>query len=178
MLTRLTVCGYIGLARLIELAFSRRNIARQTDAVEGVWSRRSFPLVVLLHTVVGLGTLALGGRPRRPWLLLLVLLQPLRYWTLMTLGPRWNARGAVAPDLQVATNGPYAYVRHPNYTVVILELLALPMAFGLSRLALFAGAANALLLLVRIRDEEALLRPLPGYREHFDRLPRFLPRLF
>lgn len=165
-------------ARLIEMWFSRRNIATQGEAREGVWSKRTFPLVVALHTEVLLGTLLFGRGVRLPWLVLLTLMQPLRLWVLLTLGRRWNARAAVPPDLDIVTDGPYRYVRHPNYSVVVMELLALPLAFELPRLALFAGLANALLLAIRIHDEEALLGQLPGYREHFERLPRFVPRLF
>ena len=80
--------------------------------------------------------------------------------------------------MAVATNGPYAFVRHPNYTVVVLELLALPAAFGLNRLAAVAAASNAVLLSIRIREEEQLLVELPGYREHFADRRRFLPWLF
>jgi isoprenylcysteine carboxyl methyltransferase (ICMT) family protein YpbQ len=62
--------------------------------------------------------------------------------------------------------------------VVIVEIFALPAAFGLARLALVASAVNAVLLFFRIRDEEALLEKRPGYREHFGRLARFVPHVF
>ena len=110
-----------------------------------------------------------------PWLLALFLTQGLRAWVLATLGRRWNARGAVAPDTLVETGGPYAYVRHPNYAVVAVELFCLPAAFGLRRLAVGAALANAVLLAFRIRDEEALLSRLPGYDDHFAGKARFIP---
>jgi methyltransferase len=165
-------------ARLVELAFSRRNIADQGAGREGAWSRHTFPLIVALHASVIGGSFVFGSGIRLPWLALLVLMQPVRLWVLLTLGQRWNARGAVAPALKVATNGPYAHVRHPNYSVVFVELLALPLAFGLRRLAIIGALANVALLTLRIRDEEALLGELPGYPEHFGHLPRFLPGLF
>ena len=178
MLIRVAVCGAMGLARLVELGWSQRNIQGAGPAREGPLSRRTFPLVVLLHASVLIGTLLRGGRPRLPWLVLLLAVQPLRYWVLLTLGHRWNARGSVATGLQVATGGLYAHVRHPNYSVVAVELASLPAAFGLGRLAVAASIANAALLAVRIRDEEAMLFALPGYREHFESKPRFLPGLF
>jgi methyltransferase len=130
------------------------------------------------HTAVIGGTLLFGSLLQPGWFLALLADQPLRAWTLSTLGHRWNARGAVPVSVAVATDGPYAYVRHPNYSVIVVELLALPMAFGLPRLALGASAFNACLLALRIHDEERLLFELPGYREHFGRRPRFLPGLF
>ena len=169
----------MGAARLVELAYSRRNVRRQGQGEEGTWSRLTFPGVVLVHAAVIGGTLLFGRRrPRLPFLMLLLAMQLLRAWVLLTLGERWNARGAVAGAMTVETGGPYAFVRHPNYAVVIVELASLPLAFGLPRLALMAGIANALLLTLRIRDEEALLFRLPGYREHFGRKKRLLPGFF
>jgi methyltransferase len=168
----------MGLARLIELAFSRRNIREGVESTEGTWSRRTFPGIVAVHIATILGTLFCGGKARQPWLALLLAVQPLRYWVLLSLGPRWNARGAVAADLEPVTSGPYAYVRHPNYAVVIAELWSLPAAFGVGRLAAIATVLNALLLTVRIRDEEALLLRIPTYQEHFAHKRRLLPFIF
>jgi methyltransferase len=163
-------------ARLGELAYSRRNIGASGEMVEGVWSRRTFPLIVVLHTAVLAGTAGFGSRrPRWPWLALLLLFQPLRLWVLLTLRDRWNARAAVPLAMEVATTGPYAYVRHPNYLVVAVELAALPLAFGLGRLAAAGSLANAVILSGRIREEEAALFRLPGYKDHFQRKKRFLP---
>ena len=133
--------------------------------------------MVALHTTVIAGTFLAGGRPRPLWLAGLALLQPLRVWVLVTLGVRWSARGAVATELTVATDGPYAYVRHPNYTVVLAELVFLPLAFGLKRLAVLGFVVNAALLAIRIRDEERLLMRRPGYREHFGDKRRLIPGL-
>jgi methyltransferase len=135
--------------------------------------------MVILHTAAIGGTALFGRRkPRFVWLTLVLAVQPLRWWVLSTLGKRWNARAAVPQDMEVATHGPYACVRHPNYSVVIVELLALPAAFGLNRLAAVATVCNAALLGLRVHDEEALLFELPGYAEHFGDKPRFVPGLF
>jgi len=148
------------------------------DAREGAWSRRTYPAMVALHCSVIGGTALWGGRARWPWLAVLAAVQPMRAWVLMTLGPRWNARAAVSPTMEVATEGPYAYVRHPNYVVVFVELLALPLAFGLQRLAWGAATAHAAILAVRIHDEEALLALTAGYDDHFRTKKRFIPGLF
>jgi methyltransferase len=168
----------MGAARLVELAFSRRNIKSLGPSREGAGSKRTFPIMVALHVTTIAGTFLWGRKARPGWLALLLLAQPFRTWVLLSLGHRWNARGAVARDLQLATAGPYAYVRHPNYTIVLLELATLPAGFGLNRLSVAATLVNAALLKVRIEDEEALLMELPGYRDHFARKPRFLPFLF
>ena len=178
MILRTIVCGLMGAARLIELAISQRNIQRNPESAEGVWSRRTFPMIVALHTAVIIGTLLRGRRMRLPWLFLLMAAQPLRAWALLSLGRHWNARGAVATDMEVVTSGPYALVRHPNYAVVVGELAALPAAFSLGRLAAAATLANIVLLKIRIHDEEELLFQLPAYERHFRNKRRFLPYIF
>ena len=180
----------MGAARLAELAWSRRNIAaggpqdrsHATGVIEGSreghWSHRTYPIMVAMHVLAIAGTAVWGAsRPNRGWLALLFAAQPLRFWVLVTLGSRWNARGAVAETTVVATDGPYAYIRHPNYLVVGIELLALPLAFGLRRLATAVFVANVVLVAIRIRDEERLLRRLPGWNEHFATRKRFMPRI-
>jgi methyltransferase len=176
VILRALICAIVGGSRLVELAHSRRNIERSGPVTEGEWSRRTYPLIVALHTATIAGTLVFGGRARVLPLAALAAVQPLRLWVLLTLGERWNTRAAVPESMPVATGGPYAYVRHPNYAVVAVELLSLPLAFGLPRLALAATLANAALLAPRIRDEEAALMRLSGYREHFGDRPRFVPR--
>ena len=177
VLMRLVVCAAMGAARLGELAWSRRNIAAAGPSDEGRWSRATYPLMVVLHTAVILAV-ALRGRNARPvWLSVLVAVQPLRAWTLATLGRRWNTRAAVPRAMSVATGGPYRFVRHPNYDVVAIELAALPLAFGLPAAALAATAMNAALLAARIPEEERLLARVPGYAETVGRRKRFIPGL-
>lgn len=173
---RIVVCALMAAARLGELAYSRRNLRRHGGGIEGRWTRVTYPLIILVHTAVLAGTALRGSRrPSIVWLAALVAVQAVRAWVLLTLGDRWNARAAVPASMSVATDGPYRLVRHPNYAVIAVELLALPMAFGLPALAAGGSTANAVLLAGRIREEEAALMRIPGYREHFESKPRFLP---
>ena len=168
----------MALFRLVELAYSRRNIERHAERHEGRASRATYPLIVAVHTIVIAGTCLRGSpRPSLGWLVLLASVQPFRLWVLLLLRDRWNARGSVPTGLRVETRGPYAWVRHPNYTIVIVELLALPMAFRLRGFAILAAVVNGILLAVRIRDEEQLLFAESGYRQHFATKARFLPRI-
>lgn len=66
----------------------------------------------------------------------------------------------------VVTTGPYALVRHPMYTVVIVLLFAVPMALG-SRFALILSVFLTLLLIIRTYFEDRTLhRELEGYSEY------------
>ena len=53
--------------------------------------------------------------------------------------------------------GPYRWINHPNYLVVIAEIAVLPLVFGLWRVALIFSALNAIALAVRIRAENRAL---------------------
>ena len=178
MLTRIVVCGGIAAMRLVELAFSRRNIDANGGVDESAASRRVYPGIIAVHTLAIGGTALFGRRARVLPLALLLALQPLRLWVLLTLGRRWNARGAVPRGLRIETRGPYTHVRHPNYAIVVGELALLPLAFGLPRLAVCVSLANGALLAVRIREEERALASAPGWRAHFGRKRRFVPGMY
>ncbi len=67
---------------------------------------------------------------------------------------------------QVATGGPYRFVRHPGYAGVILQFLALPIAVG-AWAALIPGAAGIAVFVIRTAlEDRALHEELPGYAEY------------
>jgi methyltransferase len=91
------------------------------------------------------------------WLACFLVLQVLRFWTLMTLGRRWTTRIIVLPGAPIVANGPYRFVSHPNYLVVAGEIAVLPLCLGLPWLALAFSVANVAILSIRIRAENAAL---------------------
>ena len=158
-----------GLMRLAELAVSVRRIrARPTAAVSEPWL---FPLMALLHTglvVAPLAEVVLLGRAAHPALFgaasaVLVLATVLRVWTLRTIGRSWNVRVVVPASDAIAATGPYRWIRHPNYLVVILEIAALPLLHGAWLAAVGLSALNAFVLFHRIRTEEAALAQVPAW---------------
>ena len=66
----------------------------------------------------------------------------------------------------VVDTGLYGIVRHPMYAVTILLFLMIPLILG-SWYALIAFAFYPTIIIVRLKDEEALLtKELPGYAEY------------
>ncbi len=63
----------------------------------------------------------------------------------------------VLPGAAPVARGPYRWLRHPNYLVVILEIAVVPLALGLPLFALVFSLANAALLAYRIRVENQAL---------------------
>jgi len=152
----------LALARVLELRIARRNTRRlmAEGAVEA--GQAHYPLIVALHAA-WLASLALLVPPDRapswPWLVVFLLLQPLRLWVIASLGRFWTTRVVSLPGAPLVRRGPFRYLRHPNYLIVELELISLPLAFGAPWIALFFGLANALLIGWRIRIEDQLLAP-------------------
>lgn len=100
--------------------------------------------------------------------------QGLRYWAVITLGERWNVRVIVLANAPPpVAGGPYRYLRHPNYVAVAVEMACVPLIHGAWLTAVLFSTANAVVLAVRIRIEEAALGPL--YLETFKNTRRFLP---
>ncbi len=72
----------------------------------------------------------------------------------------------VEENQEVITIGPYALVRHPMYTAILLIYLCTPVALG-SYWTMIPASSLAVLLVARIRNEELTLsRELEGYHEY------------
>jgi methyltransferase len=159
----------VALERLAELVVSTRNAAWSRARGGRESGQGHYPVMVALHTglLVAMLVEAWARRPEVPaglaWtmLALVVASQALRWWCIATLGHRWNTRVIVVPDLPPVTGGPYRLLRHPNYVAVVVEGLALPLVHAAWITALVFTVANAALLTVRIRTEDAALATLP-----------------
>lgn len=150
---------YVTLARLAELAIARRNTARQLAAGAREFAPRHYPLIVAVHVawLAALWAMVWGQQVHWVWLAVFAALQPLRVWVLATLGPRWTTRIILVPGAQLVRAGPYRWIKHPNYAVVVGEIASLPLAFGLWPLALVFSILNAAVLTIRIRAENMAL---------------------
>ena len=150
------------LCRILELIYARHNTRRLLASGAREVGRNHYPVIVGLHTawfVAMLATIPPDAPPHWLWLGLFVVLQAGRAWVLLTLGRFWTTRIVTLPEAPLVRGGPYRFVRHPNYLVVELEIIALPLAFGAPLLALVFGITNAAVLWWRIRIENEALIP-------------------
>jgi methyltransferase len=160
-----------GVERLNELRVSRRNAAA-AFARGGVESGRGhFPWMVALHTALLVGAVVEVWALHRPfipalgWPMLAIALacQAGRLWVIRSLGAQWNTRVIVVPGAARVRRGPYrwAWLPHPNYLIVIVEGIALPLVHTAWITALAFTVLNAVLLLgFRIPAEDRALREL------------------
>ncbi|MBV8491339.1 MAG: hypothetical protein JO199_12485 [Candidatus Eremiobacteraeota bacterium] len=146
--------------RIAELIYARRNTAALL-ARGGIEEGGShYPLFVVLHAawIVCMAAFIPPSTVPNWWLLALyALLQVARLWVVASLGPYWTTRVITLPSEPLVRKGPYRFLRHPNYVVVMLEIVVLPLAFGALWIAVFFAVLNAALLSWRIRIENAAL---------------------
>jgi len=149
----------VTLQRVGELWLSNRNTRRLLASGAREYGASHYPLIVAVHALwlIGLWWFA----PDRPidgfWLGLFVLIEIARIWVLATLGRRWTTRIIVLPNAPLVRRGPYRFVNHPNYLVVMGEIAVLPLVFGLWRIALIFTLLNAAIIAIRIREENRAL---------------------
>jgi methyltransferase len=145
--------------RLAELAIAKRNTAALLARGAVEHGAAHYPVIVLLHVawLIGLWLFAAGLEPSLPLAALYLALQAFRVWTLASIGARWTTRIIVLPGETLVAKGPYRFMRHPNYAVVVAELLVLPLVFGLNVYALVFSLMNLGALAVRIPAEERAL---------------------
>ena len=150
----------VTLGRLGELWLARRNTAALLARGAIEFAPGHYPLIVALHTAWLLALWVYGsGQPVNSlWLAVFLGLQAVRVWVLTTLGTRWTTRIIVIPGERLVAKGPYLFVNHPNYLVVIGEIAVLPLCLGLPWIALLFSALNAVVLMVRIQAENAGLK--------------------
>lgn len=155
----------VAFERLAELVTARRNAAWSRRHAGTEYGRGHYPVMVALHTALLAalpGETWLGDRPFLPalgWPMLALALgaQGLRWWCITTLGPRWNTRVIVVPDLPLVTAGPYRWLGHPNYVAVIVEGVALPLVHTNWLTATGFTLLDLPLLATRVRCENTAL---------------------
>jgi methyltransferase len=159
MIVQAIILGLVTVQRLGELELARRNTRRLLAAGGLERGAVHYPWIVGLHAawLGGLWLLALERPIQWAWLAAYLVLQGLRAWIVASLGPRWTTRIIVVPGEMLVRRGPYRFVRHPNYLVVIGEIAVLPLVFGLWAFAAALSLLNLLVLAVRIRAENAAL---------------------
>ena len=158
------ILAFVTLQRLVELPLAAANAKRLLADGGHEVGASHYPLIVAVHAawLAALWWFAPGKPVNLAFLALFVLIEIGRIWVLRTLGPRWTTRIIVVPGEKLVVAGPYRFVNHPNYLVVIAEIAVLPLVFGLWEIALLFSLLNAAVLAVRIAAENHALSSLRG----------------
>ena len=160
MTTASLILLLVTLQRLSELIIAHRN-TKALKARGGVEvGANHYPVMVLLHAswLAGLWWYGWNAVVIWPLMALYILLQGFRIWILASIGRRWTTRILSLPGETLVARGPYRFIRHPNYALVLLEVPLLPLALGLTWFAALYGILNIAMLAWRISVEEAALK--------------------
>jgi len=155
------------LQRGAEELHSARNTRRLIAAGGREEGRDFYPVVAVSH-LGWIGAIFFLIAPDTailwPALILFLLLQPVRYWIIFTLGRWWTHRIITLEGAPIVARGPYRFLRHPNYAVTYAETFLLPLAFGAPALAVIMTAIWLVVIRYKIllEDRANAARPTAG----------------
>jgi protein-S-isoprenylcysteine O-methyltransferase Ste14 len=99
-------------------------------------------------------------------------------WARRHLGRNWSATVTVKEDHTLVTTGPYAHVRHPIYSGILLAFLGTALATGEWR-GFLALALVLVALIIKIRIEEERMREtFPDYEVYRRGTAALVPFIF
>ena len=155
--------SFIILLRIGELILSRRNEIwlLQQGAVE--YGQKHYPYIVALHVLFIISLIIEYSTKQTAsfslfFLVLYLLLLAFKTWVITSLGKFWNTKIYHISGFPLIKNGVYKYIKHPNYLIVIAEIAVIPLVFHLYFTAFTFTVLNAIMLSVRIREENKVLK--------------------
>lgn len=151
------------LLRIAELFVAKRNEKwmLQNGAVE--YGKKHYPFIVALHSLFFVSLIVEYSMQQHPsfsliLILLYILLIAFKVWVIASLGKFWNTKIFRIQNIPLIKKGVYNYVKHPNYLIVIAEIALIPLIFQLYFTFLVFTLLNAIMLTIRIREENLALR--------------------
>jgi len=174
--------GATWLAWLISWIAAAFWSERATVRARGQWRYRLitlFGLVVLLRPFSRRDGLAWGSPPFLGSIGFALLLIGIGFawWARLHLGRLWSGNVTRKADHRVIDSGPYALVRHPIYTGLLLGLIGTAIARG--HLSDYLGVAIIIFgTYLKARLEESFLREQLGaaaYNAYATRVPMLVP---
>lgn len=154
---------FLIVLRVGELLLARRNERwlLQHGAVE--YGRKHYGYIVTLHILFFVSLITeyaftSTGYYSIPLLVLYFLLLGFKAWAILSLGKFWNTKIFHITGYPLVKKGPYRFMKHPNYVIVIAEIALIPLIFHLYITAIVFSMLNGLMLYVRIREENKALR--------------------
>ena len=182
--------GVFALCWLVLARFNKKT-NRSVPGLRRIWLLR-VPILVVAFALVwyrrhgGAGTLGAAGH-----LLMLHGGVPLQWagvgltllgigfaiWARAHIGRNWGLPMSLRQDHELVTSGPYAYVRHPIYTGIMLAMIGSALALGLIWLVLFA--ITFVYFIFSARTEESMMvaqfpEAYPDYRRRTKMLIPFV----
>lgn len=99
----------------------------------------------------------------------------LKFWAIRSLGKYWTMKVLILPGSHVVTQGPYRYIKHPNYMAVLLEIAAIALAGKSIITFLIIFSLFSWILYYRVVSEEQALLQHTDYSQSMISKRRFIP---
>jgi len=151
--------SFFACQRISELLVAKRNEKwlRTQGAIE--YGQKHYPYIVALHSLFIAAMIVeyifrTDTQFDRSFFAIYLLLIVLKIWVIVSLGKYWNTKILRIPGMAPRRSGLYKYFRHPNYMIVVCEFIVVPFVFHLFYTAFIFTILNALLLNIRIREED------------------------
>ncbi len=160
------VISLVIIQRLVELVISNHNEKWLLSRGAVQYGAGHYKFIVLMHVcffLVMFQELFFYSRYKElntlnySFLVFFILLQFGRVWVIATLGKFWNTKIFRIKKRPLVNKGPYRFFKHPNYVIVTLEILILPLVFNLYYTAIIFTIWNAIMLSIRIKEENKAL---------------------
>ena len=155
--------SFIVLLRIGELILSQRNEIwlLQQGAIE--YGQKHYSYIVALHSLFIISLIAEYSTTQTAtfslfFLVLYLLLLAFKASVITSLGKFWNTKIYHISGFPLIKTGVYKYIKHPNYLIVIAEIAIIPLVFHLYITAFTFTLLNAIMLSVRIKEENRVLK--------------------
>ena len=149
--------------RIGELILSQRNEIwlLQQGAIE--YGQKHYSYIVALHILFIISLIAEYSTTQTAtfslfFLVLYLLLLAFKASVITSLGKFWNTKIYHISGFPLIKTGVYKYIKHPNYLIVIAEIAIIPLVFHLYITAFTFTLLNAIMLSVRIKEENRVLK--------------------
>ncbi|RLL48243.1 hypothetical protein D8M04_02925 [Oceanobacillus piezotolerans] len=155
---------FILAQRLIELVIAKRNEQWMKERGGIELGSEHYKWFIVLHTLFFISILfevllrSNAIEFHNVLFAIFILLQLARVWCIQTLGRFWNTKIIVLPNVSLIKKGPYKYMKHPNYVIVGLELMTIPLLFNAYWTAVIFPVLHLILLKIRIPAEDTALK--------------------
>jgi len=154
--------SFVIFLRIGELVLSKSNEKwlLRNGAVE--YGQRHYPFIVALHILFVISLVFEYSRQPYPdynlfFIVFYFVFLALKAWVILSLEKFWNTRIYHIPNIPLIKKGPYKYFKHPNYMIVIAEIIIIPLIFNLYYTAITFTLLNMIMLFVRIKEENKAL---------------------
>lgn len=157
--------SFVILQRLFELYIAKRNEKWMLEKGAVEIGQAHYKWFILLHILffvtltVEVVLQSLQHEIKVSWIFvwLFIILQIARGWCIGSLGKFWNTKIIVLHNVILIKKGPYRWLRHPNYIIVLIELFTIPFIFQAYFSSIIFPSLHILLLMIRIPAEEEAL---------------------